>query len=1116
MSMMGYSPRSSKEPGASPVASASPLVSATNKDKQNQQQERGFLDAAHQQESECSDPIFQQEREFSDPIFQQEPSHQQERGFSDSLFQHERVPSHQQEWGFSDPIFQQERDPSHQQEKGFSDPIFQERDPSHQQESVFSDPVHQHERQFSDPSQQQRTELQNIQDQKIALGNEQLSQESCLKSKSDNIALKQQWFGDNVQQIQQSISAWQRYPQLPYYKQSSSKDVPPTELKVENIHYEEDKPMTATTHMLEKFEMDSSKKHLWDVSSRKQIFDARTRPRLWRSTDDRTFLETPSDSSSSNIEDSSSSREHSPFTGPDYSTIGQGQQQQHPHHHLPGDAVEKKDLSYHGLVVLSREDFSEPEQPGRCGAKFKKRLQERYASSIHDSFLETSKLQRPVQSLLPTGKRIHLSAPEMEDSEMLKRECVAALSAGRTQHHSFPETFLQRTFSVSSDTQEDNDVFMEPTSPMLLVSSARTTKPTPLQQNEPLDLSKGPSGRYDSKVTSPQLSHRSETNPQLLHGSEICQFDMSPYSISNTKLQNMVTETSEKGDFIPESSQQHPHNLTLPHLQQNAPLTSRDSNIPYPHLESTTMSHVDSNVLQHDSNVSDPSTNLAHHSVITRSSSDSSLPERHADSELSPSKQFSPVTFRSPHRLPFSPHSILSPQSPLCSVPEGGRIFNFSVPCPIEGPHSDSDLLSPSPMSPRFFTFPPHSSVLSSLTEVNRLAVSPRALYPTSPLPLVSFPSKQPYRMKEEPKLYYEKRSLSESDMTYLCPICGQAFPSYDNLAKHMAKHLPTETVRAADNNKIHYCKVCNRSFSRSDMLTRHMRLHTGLKPYECADCGQVFSRSDHLNTHKRTHTGEKPYRCPQCPYAACRRDMITRHMRTHNKRTSKRGRYLAVPDAESSEVRKSSVSSTETTDSQRTCSISSVESLDSDISHKKYSMESSIESDPGQKVGELESQCDVYVELHSERKYVVTELPRDSDSGPQTKPSTKPNISYKYHSSQLSGETSGGPGPEVIIVPDDEHSQGFDTEGRSSKLATDVKPPSFDPFMGYRKVRNWSSTSLEDSEEVPGRHDSVADDTFIESERSPTDKASPEGCVVESVSLQKCCISSDNSSVNM
>ena len=135
-----------------------------------------------------------------------------------------------------------------------------------------------------------------------------------------------------------------------------------------------------------------------------------------------------------------------------------------------------------------------------------------------------------------------------------------------------------------------------------------------------------------------------------------------------------------------------------------------------------------------------------------------------------------------------------------------------------------------------------------------------------------------------------EHRLHSENDVhVCLCQVCGQLFASDDDLAKHMVKHLPAETIRPGANKNIHFCKICNRSFSRSEKLTRHMRLHTRLKQYECSDCGQVFSRSNHLNTHKRTHTSEKPYKCPLCFYASCERDMITRHLRTHHKKSSKR-----------------------------------------------------------------------------------------------------------------------------------------------------------------------------------------------------------------------------------
>lgn len=326
-----------------------------------------------------------------------------------------------------------------------------------------------------------------------------------------------------------------------------------------------------------------------------------------------------------------------------------------------------------------------------------------------------------------------------------------------------------------------------------------------------------------------------------------------------------------------------------------------------------------------------PRSGLSPHS-ITRSPLDH---HAHSDSDLlSPSMIRAGSPFQCSTHL--QPQLNPSPQSPLCSVPEGDRVFQFGFASPFEGAHIQSDPEYASPMSPAGiqFTFPTRASLLSSSHEVTRLAVSPRN-YMSHQLMQSVAPHTHAVNIQfTEGILNDQRRTMSDSD-AYLCPVCGQVFPSYDNLAKHMAKHLPTETIRSGD-NKIHYCKVCNRSFSRSDMLTRHMRLHTGLKPYECSDCGQVFSRSDHLNTHKRTHTGEKPYRCPQCPYAACRRDMITRHMRTHNKRSAKRGKYLNVPDRESHEVRKGSVSSTDTTSSQelpRTFSASSGDSLDLDPS---------------------------------------------------------------------------------------------------------------------------------------------------------------------------------------
>ena len=435
---------------------------------------------------------------------------------------------------------------------------------------------------------------------------------------------------------------------------------------------------------------------------------------------------------------------------------------------------------------------------------------------------------------------------------------------------------------------------------------------------------------------------------------------------------------------------------------------------------------------------------------------------------LSPSVPKQGTQFhRSPHlHSPYlqSPHS--SQSSPLCSVPEGGRVFQFNFPSPFDGTHahSDPEFGTPSPMSPGLhFTFPPRASMISSMSELNRLAVSPRAYYPNQPLQLSPLTKKSSQSQSfREVSSHSERRHFSDSD-AYLCPVCGQVFPSYDNLAKHMAKHLPTETIRSGDNNKIHYCKVCNRSFSRSDMLTRHMRLHTGLKPYECEACGQVFSRSDHLNTHRRTHTGEKPYRCPQCSYAACRRDMITRHMRTHTKRGAKRGKFLSVPEREANELRKSSVSSTDTTSSQemssRTFSASSGDSLD------------------------LE---------------------------PNTSASTSVTASKSGHSlmSMDSGDMDVVPSKTRNWSTASTESGVFEEHGKVTHSSSgDGKFVSSTQM--FRHTRNWSTVSYEsvDSEETVSRTDSLAEDTIFENE--PIDNNNSP-LPIEQESFEKCTISSE------
>ena len=50
---------------------------------------------------------------------------------------------------------------------------------------------------------------------------------------------------------------------------------------------------------------------------------------------------------------------------------------------------------------------------------------------------------------------------------------------------------------------------------------------------------------------------------------------------------------------------------------------------------------------------------------------------------------------------------------------------------------------------------------------------------------------------------------LRDPNLTYMCPVCAQLFPSYNYLANHMVNHLPSETVnKGPGENKLHLCKV--------------------------------------------------------------------------------------------------------------------------------------------------------------------------------------------------------------------------------------------------------------------------------------------------------------------
>ena len=88
---------------------------------------------------------------------------------------------------------------------------------------------------------------------------------------------------------------------------------------------------------------------------------------------------------------------------------------------------------------------------------------------------------------------------------------------------------------------------------------------------------------------------------------------------------------------------------------------------------------------------------------------------------------------------------------------------------------------------------------------------------------------------------------------TYVCDICGKAFPEPNKLTTHRKTHTRP---------KIFICDVCQKAFSRRDHLNVHKRIHSGERPFKCEVCGYAFTRIDHLMRHKRPNKGMRKLSC--------------------------------------------------------------------------------------------------------------------------------------------------------------------------------------------------------------------------------------------------------------
>jgi hypothetical protein len=211
---------------------------------------------------------------------------------------------------------------------------------------------------------------------------------------------------------------------------------------------------------------------------------------------------------------------------------------------------------------------------------------------------------------------------------------------------------------------------------------------------------------------------------------------------------------------------------------------------------------------------------------------------------------------------------------------------------------------------------------------------------------------------------------------------------------------------------------------------------------------------------------------------------MITRHMRTHTKRSAKRGKYLSVPERESHEVRKSSVSSTDTTSSQemtRTFSASSGDSLDLDVG------------------------------LGSSTSKLRSKSLASMDSTDMDLQHTKSQLwSTASTESGVFEDSSQGHSKGLMLT----QSRSFEvgrvknqTVSQSRSFESRFEGKKFLSAQHFRQMRNISSTSFEsfDShDDILSRTDSIAEDTISELGEVQREDGTSQ-LPIEPESLEKC-----------
>ena len=159
-------------------------------------------------------------------------------------------------------------------------------------------------------------------------------------------------------------------------------------------------------------------------------------------------------------------------------------------------------------------------------------------------------------------------------------------------------------------------------------------------------------------------------------------------------------------------------------------------------------------------------------------------------------------------------------------------------------------------------------------------------------------------------KFHQNKIHKSESQMKYLCDLCGAKFKDKAVLnghRKYVHTDIKPEQCRTCGRNfktksqlrnheVVHKnvlevnlsCEICGKRFLRAATLKDHIRRHNKEYNEYCKVCGKGFYRKHDLDEHMRVHTGEKPFQCSLCDYKAALSCNLIKHMKVHDKQNMK------------------------------------------------------------------------------------------------------------------------------------------------------------------------------------------------------------------------------------